>query len=89
VVVAVEDVVLVVAVVGLVVPWELHATDSRPRRTDVAIPVAAAHRRELFITGAIHTQASCETCCDGVGRLRTGCCQPRAGTPLTPSVDCA
>jgi hypothetical protein len=52
VVVAVEDVVLVVVVVGLVVPWELHATDSRPRRTDVAIPVAAAHRRELFITGA-------------------------------------
>jgi hypothetical protein len=66
-VVVVGVVVVVVVVVGEVVPVELHATDSPPMSTAVAIPVTAAHRRELFFTRVIHTQASCESSC-GAGR---------------------
>jgi hypothetical protein len=58
----------VVVVVGEVVPVEPHATDSPPISTAVAIPVTAAHRRELFFTNVIHTQVSCESTCDAGGR---------------------
>jgi hypothetical protein len=74
---------------GEVVPGELQATDSPPISTAVAMPVAAAHRRGLFITNDIHTHACCENRCDADGRRRRTCCQPRAGTPLGPSVECA
>jgi hypothetical protein len=87
--VVVAVVVVVVVVVGVVVPVELHATDSPPMSTAVAIPVTAAHRRELFFTDVIHTQVSCESTCDAGRRLRMVCCQPRGLTLLGPPVDAA
>src|SRR5947207_9587637 len=69
--------VVVVVVVGAVVPCELHATESPPMSTAVAIPVTAAHRREVVFTNVIHTQVSCESCCGAGGRIRTNPCQPR------------
>jgi hypothetical protein len=89
VVVGVVVVVVVVVVAGDFVPVELQATDSPPKTIAVAIPVIAASRRELFFTSVIHTQPSCEICCDSGAEKRTGCCQRRAGTPLTPSMECA
>lgn len=87
-VVVVEGVVVVV-VVGEVVPVELHATDNPPMSTAVAIPVTAAHRRELVFTNVIHTQPSCESSCGAGRRFRMGCCQPRGWTPFGPSVEAA
>ena len=81
--------VVVVVVVGEVVPVELQATDNPPMSIAVAIPVAAAHRRELFFTSVIHTQASCESTCGAGARHRMSCCQPRTDTPFTPPVDAA
>jgi len=54
-------VVVVVVVVGVVVPGELHATDSPPMSIAVEMPVTAAHRREVVFTNVIHTQVSCES----------------------------
>ncbi|MCW2559108.1 MAG: hypothetical protein JWP55_3072 [Mycobacterium sp.] len=82
-------VVVVVVVVGAVVPVELHATDSPPTSTAVAIPVTAAHRREVVFTNVIHTQVSCESNCGAGVRNRTASCQPRGLTPFGPSVDAA
>lgn len=89
VVVGVVDVVVVVVLVGALVPVELHATDSPPMSTAVAIPVTAAHRREVFFTNVIHTQVSCESNCGAGGQNRTNGCQPRGLTPFGPSVDAA
>ena len=87
--VGVVVVVVVVVVVGAVVPVELHATDSPPMSTAVAIPVTAAHRREVVFTNVIHTQVSCESNCGAGGQTRTSSCQPRGLTPFGPSVDAA
>ena len=89
VVVVVGVLVVVVVVVGAVVPVELHATDSPPMSTAVAIPVTAAHRREVVFTNAIHTQVRCESNCGAGVQHRTACCQPRGLTPFGPSVDAA
>jgi hypothetical protein len=88
-VVVVVVVVVGVVVVGAVVPVELHATDSPPTSTAVAIPVTAAHRREVVFTNVIHTQVSCESNCGAGVRNRTACCQFRGLTPFGPSVDAA
>lgn len=82
-------VVVVVVVVGEVVPGELQATDSPPMSTAVAIPVTAAHRREVVFTNVIHTQVGCESSCGAGVQHRTACCQPRGFTPFGPSVDAA
>jgi hypothetical protein len=82
-------VVVVVVVVGGVVPVELHATDKPPMSTAVAIPVTAAHRRELVFTKVIHTQACCESSCGAGGHFRTDSCQPRGWTPFGPPVEAA
>ena len=81
--------VVVVVVVGAVVPAGLHATDSPPMSTAVAIPVTAAHRRDVVFTNVIPTQVSCESNCGAGGQYRTNCCQPRGLTPFGPSVDAA
>lgn len=81
VVVGVVDVVVVGA--GAVV---LHAIDNAPITTAVANPNTAEYRRELCFTNVIHTHARLEIrYARGAGK-RTACCQPRAGTLLTPSV---
>jgi hypothetical protein len=66
-VVAVVVAVVVGVVDGALVPLEPQATDSAPVRTAVAIPVAAANRRDLFFTSDIDTHVGCENCCDTGG----------------------